>query len=30
VTDFIRAWRQGAGQAGSTNAFVPLTFEWGE
>jgi transposase len=30
VTDFIRAWRQGAGQVGSTSAFVPLTFEWGE
>jgi len=30
VTDFIRAWRQGAGQAGSTSAFVPLAFEWGE
>jgi transposase len=30
VTDFIRAWRQGAGLAGSTSAFVPLTFEWGE
>jgi transposase len=30
VTDFIRAWRQGAGQAGSTSAFVPLAFELGE
>ncbi len=30
VTDFIRAWRQGAGQAGATSAFVPLTFAWGE
>ena len=30
VTDFVRAWRQSAGQAGSTTAFVPLTFEWGE
>ena len=30
VTDFIRAWRQGAGQAVATTAFVPLTFEWGE
>ena len=30
VTDFVRAWRQGAGQAGATSAFVPLTFAWGE
>ena len=30
VTDFIRAWRQGEGQAVSVNAFVPLTFELGE
>ena len=30
VTDFIRAWRRGAGQAVSTNAFVPLAFELGE
>jgi len=28
VTDFIRAWRQGAGV--STSAFVPLAFELGE
>jgi len=26
VTDFIRAWRQGEGQAVSVNAFVPLAF----
>ena len=30
MTDFIRAWRQGEGQAASTNAFVPLAFELGE
>src|SRR5208282_1415113 len=30
VTDFIRAWRQGAGQAVSRTAFVPLAFELGE
>lgn len=30
VTDFIRAWRQGEGQAVLTNAFVPLEFELGE
>jgi transposase len=30
VTDFVRAWRQAAGQAGSNTAFVPLAFEWGE
>ena len=30
VTDFVRAWRQEAGQAGATTAFVPLVFEWGE
>jgi len=30
VTDFVRAWRQGAGQAGSTTTFVPLAFELGE
>ena len=28
LTDFIRAWRQGAGKA--VNAFVPLAFELGE
>lgn len=30
LTDFIRAWRQGEGQAAATKAFVPLAFEWGE
>jgi transposase len=30
VTDFVRAWRQGAGQAVAAKAFVPLAFEWGE
>jgi len=30
VTDFIRAWRQGEGQAVSVNAFVRLAFELGE
>ena len=30
VTDFIRAWRQGEGQAVSAKAFVPLAFELGE
>ena len=30
VTDFIRAWREGKGQAISVNAFVPLAFEFGE
>nr|QDL89316.1 Transposase [Sym plasmid] len=30
VTDFIRGWRQGAGQAATVTAFVPLTFELGE
>ena len=30
VTDFIRAWRLGAGQAASSKAFVPLSFELGE
>jgi transposase len=30
LTDFIRAWRLGAGQSASTKAFVPLAFEWGE
>lgn len=29
LTDFIRAWRAGQGQAGG-EAFVPLRFEWGE
>jgi len=30
LTDFIRAWRQREGQAGSTTAFVPLQFELGD
>ncbi len=30
VTDFVRAWRRSAAQAGSASAFVPLSFEWGE
>src|SRR5207237_10085913 len=30
VTDVIRAWRQGEGQAASVNAFIPLAFELGE
>ena len=30
VTDFIRAWRQGEGQASSVTAFVPLSFAFGE
>jgi len=30
VKDFVRAWRQGEGQAVATAAFVPLTFELGE
>ena len=30
VTDFIRGWRQGEGQAVSKNAFVPLVFDLGE
>ena len=30
VTDFVRAWRLGAGQAASNKAFVPLAFELGE
>ena len=30
VTDFIRAWRLGEGQAVSSHAFVPLAFELGE
>ena len=30
VTDFVRAWRQGEGQAVNITAFVPLTFELGE
>jgi len=30
VTDFIRAWREGEGQAALVNAFVPLSFALGE
>ena len=30
VTDFVRAWRQGEGQAVHVSAFVPLNFELGE
>jgi transposase len=30
LTDFIRAWREGVGQALNTTAFVPLAFELGE
>ena len=30
VTDFVRAWRQGEGEAALVNAFVPLAFELGE
>jgi len=30
VTDFVRAWRRGEGQAALVNAFVPLAFELGE
>ena len=30
VTDFIRAWRAGAGQSVASTAFVPLSFELGE
>ena len=30
VTDFVRAWRVGDGQASVRSAFVPLAFEWGE
>ena len=30
VTDFVRAWRQGEGQAALVKAFVPLAFELGE
>jgi len=30
VTDFVRAWRQQAGQGGVKNAFVPLAFGLGE
>jgi transposase len=30
VTDFVRAWRAGTGQASVRTAFAPLAFEWGE
>jgi transposase len=30
LTDFIRAWRAGAGQSIATHAFVPLAFALGE
>ncbi|MGB3071298.1 MULTISPECIES: IS21 family transposase [Comamonadaceae] len=30
VTDFVRAWRQGEGQAANVKAYVPLSFELGE
>jgi transposase len=30
LTDFIRTWREGEGQAVNTSAFVPLVFELGE
>ncbi len=30
LTDFIREWRLGVGQAALVNAFVPLSFELGE
>ena len=30
VTDFVRAWRQGEGQAANVTAYVPLAFELGE
>jgi transposase len=30
LTDFIRAWREGEGQAVNAKAFVPLAFELGE
>ena len=30
VTDFIRSWRQGAGQKSAPHAFVPLSFALGE
>ncbi len=30
VTDFLRAWRTGAGAAAAVNAFVPLSFAFGE
>ncbi|WP_460481251.1 IS21 family transposase [Comamonas humi] len=30
VTDFVRAWRQGEGQAANVTAYVPLNFELGE
>jgi hypothetical protein len=30
LTDFIRAWREGEGQAAQSTAFMPLAFELGE
>ena len=30
ITDFVRAWRQGEGQAANVTAYVPLNFELGE
>jgi len=30
LTDYIRAWRQGAGSDAGKQAFVPLKFRWGE
>jgi transposase len=30
VTDFVRAWRTGEGQAVAAQAFIPLSFELGE
>lgn len=30
ITDFVRAWRRGEGQAVDVTAFVPLNFELGE
>ena len=30
VTDFVRAWREGAGKGAAAKAFVPLNFELGE
>lgn len=30
LTDYIRAWRRGAGNDAGKHAFVPLKFRWGE
>ena len=30
MTDYVRAWRQAAGQGAAVNAFIPLAFELGE